>query len=395
MTTEATAAEPSDETVTDEPAPIRRKRWWPWAVLSTAALTGVASVAVWMAVHSSPEATGRTKLQAAQLALINATGVHYIGRFPAANGENLSFDLRVTNVGDMSGTIEFEPGKPLSYLRIGDMAFLQGSADAWIAGGLSETDAANAEGKQLLQSSKLRGIDFAASLTPAKLGSLLDPNAKDNTPVETGAPITVDGHRSIPLVSGEMTTYVNAGRVDRIVHPYLDVQVWQMSSEEVTQFYRDLRPTVTALDVARDSGSWVSSDGTWSNPCAPTCTLTSTVTSTANPFAETVPGAPSPADTIALSYRTVLTIDGVVTTPPDCSGVTEMPGIGTTTLSCTFLRNAGSEFSATLSTEAVIGRTRADILLQTLDDNATKSRNKSGCPIILVEYKVTRSKSSC
>lgn len=250
-----------------------------------------------------------------------------------------------------------------------------------MAKGFNETDATDAEGEQLLEPRSINDVEVTSSLTPETFGWHLDPAGDLGKPVVVGRAATIDGHSAESFISGKVTTYVSSGHIVRVVDENFDVQVAPMTSDDVARFYSDLQPTVTALDDASNTETRVDSTGGWSNPCGPACTAIETLTSTPHPFLSiTMPGYTIPVDNIFVSYQIVLTINGVVTPRPDCSGVVEIPGNGTTTLSCSFTAGPGSQVNASLATRPVLGRAAADILVKTLGDNAERSRDKTACP---------------
>ncbi|GAB2568587.1 hypothetical protein [Nocardia heshunensis] len=384
MTTDSSATEPAEQTAAQVEVAGRR-RWWPWLVPVVVAAVAVAAVAGWLVSRpeaKSPQALLRDELQTAQVTLINAPGVHYTGRLTGSDGKSAGLDLRVTNTGDVSGTLDIGNGNLLNFLSIDGKTFLRGTRAAWLAFGFTADQATNADGEQLLEPASVYDVRLADALRPSTLGWRLDPNADKRIPVTPGSSTTIDGHHSQGIVSDTVTTYVSSGRPQRIVDPNFDVQLELMSSDDVAHFYSDLRPTVSALDDASDTETNVTSEGSWSNPCGPTCASISTLTSSPHPFVSiTAPGYTPPVDDIFVSYQTTITINGAATQRPDCSGVLQMPGNGTTTLSCTFTSGPGSRVEATLTTRPVLGRARADALAATLDTNAKHSRDKANCTI--------------
>ncbi|MRH92981.1 hypothetical protein GFY24_37135 [Nocardia sp. SYP-A9097] len=306
-------------------------------------------------------------------------------------------DLRVTSAGEASGTLELGPGKTLTYLRVGIKTFLQGNRDGWLADGFSADAAAISDGIQLLEPSTFHDTDLPELLKPANLAERLDPSIDAGQPVSVGPVETVNGHESTPIGSGAMRTYVHAGHADRIVDPAFDIQVTPMNWDDAARFYTDLRPTVTALDLASDTESRVAVDSGWSTPCATTCSAVATLTATPHPFLSvTIPGFTPPVATTFVSYEIALTINGVRTPRPDCAGVLEMPGDGTTTtISCAFTAGPGSQISADTTTRPVLGRTRADALLTTLTEDATRTQSKRDCPVTRIHGSITTSKPDC
>ncbi|MGW5106440.1 hypothetical protein [Nocardia sp. NPDC004123] len=378
--------------------PGERRRWWPVILFLVVVLVAGFAIAGWLLIgqsHRSPAAATRADLNSARLALINAPGAHYTGRLTGQDGRQATVDLRVTNVGDASGTLEFAPGKALSYQRIGDKTFVQGNTEAWIAYGFSADDAARSDGRQLLEPPAIGGLDLPAALTPATLGRHLDPNAEAHRPVTAGVPITIDGHRSTPIISGAVTTYVSSGQVDRITEPAFDIRVAPLSADEVAGLYRDLRNAAAATENATDSETKITVAGSWSDPCGPDCTAIETLTSARQPFGAATNPTPHPDD-IAVWYQMVLTVNGIVMPTPLCTGVQPMPGNGTATVSCPFTIDAdGGTVDAVLRNHPLMGRGRADALVSTVDSNAGRSRNKTACPVVQVEGTAFWSKPGC
>ncbi|APA99778.1 hypothetical protein [Nocardia seriolae] len=130
-----------------------------------------------------------------------------------------------------------------------------------------------------------------------------------------------------------------------------------MSSDDVAGFYGELRSAITALD---DASSTPDShrDGARleREPCGD-------------------------LDDIFVSYQTVITINGVEVPRPECSGVVQMPGQGTTQLSCTIAVPAGAQIGRSFTARPVLGRPRADAIVATVDANAKKSQAKANCPL--------------
>ncbi|MFE3196014.1 hypothetical protein ACFXHA_43935 [Nocardia sp. NPDC059240] len=379
MTTEdSIAAEPETVTVV-----AGRRRWWPWLSGLIVVALAVAAVTGWLISRSETKSpSARDELQSAQVALINAPGVHYTGRLTGTGGKSAGLDLRVTNVGDVSGTVDIGGGNLLNFLSIDGKTFLRGTRAAWLAYGFDQDEATYADGEQILEPASFYDLRLADALRPVTLGRRLDPNADKRIPVTLGAATTLGGHRSQGIVSDTVTTYVSSGRPERIVDPNFDVLLDMMSVDEVARFYSDLRPTVTALDDASNTETKVTTEGGWSNPCGPSCTAVSTLTSSPQPFlAITIPGYTAPVDDIFVSYQTTITVNGDATQRPDCSGVVQMPGNGTTTLSCAFTAGPGSHVGSTLTVRPVLGRARADALVATLDTDAKHSRDKANCVI--------------
>ncbi|MFB7724392.1 hypothetical protein [Nocardia sp. NPDC056100] len=400
MTAETAAAEPvGDTTIEVAAAPRRGKRW----ILLIVALLGgsaVLALAVFARVHVSPEDAARADLRTAQLDLINAPGAHYTGVLNGPGGKSAGIDLRVTNVGDMSGTVEIAPGRKLNYLRIGTKTFVQGSRDAWLTYGFTEDGATIADGQQLEQPSMFYGMDLSVTLTPDSLGMFLGSAAEYGQSVRPGRVTSIDGHDSTPITSGTVTTYVHAGRVDRIVDASFDIRVAVMTSDEVSRFYTDLRPTVSALDVASQKDTKVTSVGSWDMSCAPTCAAIATLTSSARGLLDvTIPGitprSTPPVDNIFVSYQFVLTINDSVIPRPDCTGVVEMPGNGSTTLTCSFIPNSGGQVASRLIIRPILGRALADALVVSLTDDAARALAKSACRVTRIGRSSTTAESGC
>ncbi|MFF2557346.1 hypothetical protein ACFVUS_40535 [Nocardia sp. NPDC058058] len=391
MTAETAAAEPvGDTTIEVAAAPRRGKRW----ILLIVALLGgsaVLALAVFARVHVSPEDAARADLRTAQLDLINAPGAHYTGVLNGPGGKSASVDLYVTNVGDMSGTLEIAPGRKLNYLRIGTKTFVQGSRDAWLTYGFTEDGATTADGQQLEQLSTFYGMDLSVTLTPDSLGMFLGSAAEYGQPVQLGRAISIDGHDSTPITSGTVTTYVHAGRVDRIVHASFDIRVAVMTSDEVSRFCTDLRPTVSALDVASQKDTKVTSVGSWDMSCAPTCAAIATLTSSARGLLDvTIPG---------ITPRSTTPVDNIfndsVIPRPDCTGVVEMPGNGSTTLTCSFIPNSGGQVASRLIIRPILGRALADALVVSLTDDAARALAKSACRVTRIGRSSTTAESGC
>ncbi|MEV0251775.1 hypothetical protein AB0H76_34660 [Nocardia sp. NPDC050712] len=373
-------------TVVDEPVAevrSRRRRWW-LSVLAfvSALIVAAAAVVGWVALREpprSPEDLARAELQSAQLALVNAAGAHYTGRFTAADGTSVGLDLRVTNVGDATGTFEFAPGKVLTYLRIEEKTFMRGDRAALLADGAGENAATMAADLQILRPSGFHDIDVARTLKPASLGFGLDPLADMRQPIRLGSP---SDDRSTTVISDTVTTYLVAGTADRIVLPNFDLRVSLLSAVEVADFYRDIRPTVAALHEAWDSETTLESELGWSDPCGTSCTAEAKVKSTPTPFTKiTTPGVTSPVPNIFVWYRMEFVIGGEPAPESDCSGIIEMTGHGLFTIPCGFTRPATSAATVTLRGHPVLGHARADALLRVMDNRAERSRAKSGCPI--------------
>ncbi|MET7767361.1 hypothetical protein [Nocardia sp. NPDC005366] len=380
MTAEAAAAESVDEPIEDVQS--RDRRWWPLVLVFVVAMVVTTTAAVgWILLREppkSPEALARAELRSAQLALVNAAGAHYTGRLTADDGTSVALDLRITNVGDATGTLEFGPGKVLTYLRVDEKTFLRGDRDAWMADGSSETSAAAVAGLQILRPSRFHGIDLAHTLKPAGLGFSLDPRADAGKPVQLGA----SGDNRSTVISDTVTTYLASGRADRIVRPDLDIRVALLSAEDVAGFYREIRAAVAALDEAWDSETTLSSEMSWDGPCGASCTVTAAMTTTPDPFTKiTVPGVTPPVANAFVWYRMEFVIGGVVVPESGCSGILEMPGNGTSTITCDFTRSPSSSVTVNLKGRPVLGRARADALLQATDGRAERSRAKSDCPI--------------
>ncbi|MGW4242208.1 hypothetical protein, partial [Nocardia sp. NPDC004722] len=355
MTTEdSIAAEPETVTVV-----AGRRRWWPWLSGLIVVALAVAAVTVWLVSRPqepSAAAAARETLRAAQLALINAPGEHYTGTVTGKSGKTEALDLRVTNTGDLSGTLDYGQGKTLSYLMIGGKTFLRGGRDAWVADGFGPEDAERSEGQWILEPAARPDVDVAQGLQPGLLGYRLDPDAAQGIPVSRGSAAMIDGRYTEGITSGGVTTFAVAGRAARVTDANFDVTLAPMSADEVAEFYRDLRSTVVALDDASDTETQVTSVGSWSTPCGPACTAISTLTSSPHPFVTvTVPSSTPPVNDIVVSYRMVLTIGGVTIPRPDCSGVLPMPGNGTVTVSCAFTVGPGNQVRASLTTRPILG----------------------------------------
>ncbi|MGV9664427.1 hypothetical protein ACWDUL_21735 [Nocardia niigatensis] len=374
------------------------RRWWPVILTLVVILVVAAAVAGWMIGgrgDRSPAAAARADLDAARVALINAPGAHYTGRLTVPGGKKATIDLRVTNVGDASGTLEFAPGKPLSYLRIGGKTFVQGNTEAWIGYGFSADDAARSDGQQLLEPPAIGGLDVPATLTPSVLGRQLDPNAEARKAVTAGPSIAIDGRRSTPLISGAVTTYVSSGQVDRITERAFDIQVAPMTTDEVAGLYGDLRTAAAATENATDSETKITVAGSWSDPCGPDCTAIETLSSARQPFDAATVSAP-PADDIPVWYQMVLNVNGIVMPTPLCTGVLPIPMNATATVSCPFTIEAeGGTVDAVLKNHPLMGRVRADALVTAVDGNATRSRAKTACPVERVEGSAFWTKPGC
>lgn len=395
MTAEAAAAMPVGENTIE---PAARRRPWRWIVPLVVIVVVVAGVAVWAVFgrsHRSAEEVARDDLQSAQLELVNAPGAHYTGRMTVKDGKTVGVDLRVTSVGEVSGSLEYAPGAALTYLRVGTKTFLQGSREGWIAYGFSPESASASEGMQLLEPSAFGDVDLATVLTPANLAERLDANAEDGKPVHIGDSEKY-GPGATVVVSGAVTTVVRSGHVDRITDQTFDIRLEPMNGEEAARFYADLRPTVSALDLASDTESRVEFESGWSTPCATTCSAVATLTATPHPFVSiSYPGYTPPVSTTFVAYEFALTINGVLTPRPDCTGILEMPGNGTATLSCAFTAAPGSQINAHTSTRPVLGRARADALLTALTEDAARTQAKSSCPVTRIHGSITTSKSGC
>lgn len=391
---ESSAAETVHEIVTEAEQP-RRSRRKVWLTLSlVAVVVAVSAFAAWEFLgrdRRSPEAVARDDLHTAQVALLNAPGAHYSGRYTEQSGKTWTLDLRVTNMGDASGTIEIAPGKLLSLLEVGGKVFLRGDRDTWIADGFNEVDATAAAGRQILEPARFSGVDLAGTLTPGILGSTLDPNDDKNAPVQVGASEMVDDRLSALIVSGTVADYVYSGQIDRIIMPNFDIKVAAMNSDDVVSFYRDLRPAVAALDDASDTETVIKTESSWSSVCGPTCSVLATLTSTPHPFTSfTLPsGYTPPVHDILVSYQVGVTVDDIPVPTPDCTGVISMPGAGTGHLSCAFSTGSGSRASSDITVRAIVGRARADELLHTFDDDTTKSKAKLRCPTTSIHGLVT------
>ncbi|MGY4101841.1 hypothetical protein ACW2Q0_20145 [Nocardia sp. R16R-3T] len=389
MTTEHPVADPAENPVA-EAAPdtvtvvAGRRRWWPWVTLLVVVALAVAAVAAWLVrpEAKSPEAAARDDLKSAQLALINAPGVHYTGSLTGKNGKSARLDLRITNDGVVSGTFDYGSGKTLTYLVVDGKAFLQGGRDAWLANGFILESADWYQNEQVLWTTDFLDVDVPAKLKPDRLGRRLGPGPDRSDPVTLGASTLIDGQSADGVTSGGVTTYLVAGHARRITDPNFDVLVTPMSADEVAQFYLELRPTVTALDRADDSETRVSAETSWSTPCGPACSALATLTSTPQPSVSvTIPGVPPHVDDIFVSYQMTLAIGGVETSRPDCSGVLQMPGNGTASLSCGFTASPGQTISSTLTARPILGRARADALVAAFDTAAKQGQERAKCRI--------------
>ncbi|MFF0613899.1 hypothetical protein ACFYUD_35070 [Nocardia tengchongensis] len=393
MTTERSAADPAARTAADPAEPetmttvAGRRRWWPWVTLLVVVALAVAATTVWLMTgprSKSPAAAAPDDLKSAQLALINAPGVHYTGNLSGSDGKAPRLEVRVTNAGVAYGTIDYGSGKTLTYLAVGGKAFLGGGSDAWIAHGVTpEIARSNADYPVLLPGGKVLSVDIAVQLKPEALARRLGPIPGRSELMTRGAATFIDGQTVDGLTSGSLTTYLVSGRARRITDPTFDVTPTPMTADEVARLYREVRPAVTALDYAGDTGSTVTVALSWiSNPCAPICTSIADVTSTPKPpVAVNVPGATPPVDDIFVAYDTVLTSGDAVTPHPECSGVMQMPGRGTTRLTCGLFISGGQPANVVVTLRPVLGPARADVLVGALDAAAKESEDRAKCTV--------------
>lgn len=361
-----------------------RGRRWPWITLLVVVALVVAAVTAWLVTRpqaKSPEAAARDDLKSAQLALINAPGMHYTGQLSGKDGKSAGLDLRVTNGGVTSGTIDYGSGKTLTYLSVGGKTFMRGGKDAWIAHGLTAEAAEQVGNEVLLRPATVLDVDVAAKLKPESLGRRLGPGPGQSDPVLLAAAALIDGHSVDGVTSGSVTTYLVSGRARRITDPNLDLTPTPMTADEVAQFYRELRPEVTALDNAGDTEASVTAEfAPGSDRCVLFCFESITVTSTPTPFATVnIPGVTPPGDDIVVAYDMAITINGVVAPHPECGGVLQMPGRGTATLQCRFDLGPGQHAHTDLTLRPVLGRTRADALVAALDTAAKQSGDRAKC----------------
>ncbi|MFE4458316.1 hypothetical protein ACFROC_13280 [Nocardia tengchongensis] len=395
MTTERSAADTAETATTPETVTVvaGRRRWWPWAILLVVVALAVAAVTTWLVTKphtKSPEAAARDDLKSAQLALINAPGVHFTGSLLGKDAKGARLDLRITNDGVVSGTFDYGFGKTLTYLVVDGKAFLQGGRDAWIAHGFIPESADWYQNEQVLRTTDFLDVDVPAQLKPERLGRRLGPGPDQADPVTLGASTLIDGRSADGVISGGVTTYLVSGHARRITDPNFDVLVTPMNADEVAQFYRDLRPTVTALDRADNTETRVSAETSWSTPCGPACSALAVLTSTPQPFVSiTLPGVTPHVDDIFVSYQMSLTIGGVETPRPDCSGVLQMPGNGTAPLSCGFTAGPGQTVSSTLTARPILGRARADALVAAFDTSAKQSGERAKCTITSLSESAT------
>ncbi|MEV0466130.1 hypothetical protein AB0I30_34340 [Nocardia tengchongensis] len=392
MTTDRSAADPAAHTVADPAEPetmttvAGRRRWWPWVTLLVVVALAVAATTVWLMTgprSKSPEVSAPDDLKSAQLALINAPGVHYTGNL-TGSGKAPRLDVRVTNAGVAYGTIDYGSGKTLTYLAVGGKAFLGGGSDAWIAHGVTpEIAKSNADYPVLLPGGEVLYVDIAVQLKPESLARRLGPIPGRSELLTRGAATFIDGQTVDGLTSGSLTTYLVSGRARRITDPTFDVTPMPMTADEVAQLYRELRPAVTALDYAGDTGSTVTVALSWSsNSCGPICTSIADVTSTPKPpVAVNVPGATPPVDDIFVAYNTVITSGDAVTPHPECTGVMQMPGRGTTRLTCRLFISGGQPANVVVTLRPVLGPARADVLVGALDAAAKESEDRAKCTV--------------
>lgn len=402
MTIEPSATEPAGESATEVAGPRKRRRW-PWLVAVVVVVASAIVVAVVLFVprdRMSAAESARADLAAAQLVLINEPGVHVVGDIRMSDDRKSSWglpkvDLRVTNLGDAVGTLTFGSGlvrdKTMSYLRIGDKTFLRGDHDAWMAYGMDEISATSLAGRQVLQPNSLDDayhVDVASDLTPSALGWRLDPGLDMGLPVLTRS-VVENGRRVTLMGSGGISVSVSSGHIFRVSEWTFDGDVTPMTSDDVAAFYRELRPVASALDSAVDLETELQNDAAWSGPCAPSCAAITTVTAKPSPFMGVSPDYTPPVPDIFVEYSVVFSVDGVPAEHPDCSGVTQMPGRGTTTVACPVPGSAGSAVSAHIETRPILGRARADTLLAAIDAATTKSKAKAACRITSTRGLVT------
>ncbi|MGX1809380.1 hypothetical protein ACWIGI_26965 [Nocardia sp. NPDC055321] len=359
---------------------VRRRRRWAALIVAGTVLAGAITGASWLLLgdHRSADEIALDDFRTARQSLAKAAGAHYTGQVIDDAGEKFGLDLRVTNIGDFSGTVEVAPGHAMNHLRVGDKNFARAGREVWIAAGVSEDQANSADGKQLSQPATIHDRTLHSELNPSILGTRLDTSVSTGAELVVGDTVTVDDQAATPIVSGAVTTYVRDGRVVRIVNASFDIRVTQLSADQVSTLYGDLLPTVTALADASDTEKELAHELGWSAPCPATCAALATLTSTATPFVEiTIPGVTTPGTDTPVAYSIRLRIAGVDTDRPDCAGTVVIPAGESVTVSCAFEAPPGSQINSTLRARPILGQARADQLVKALRDNADCSRAKA------------------
>ncbi|MEU1210064.1 hypothetical protein [Nocardia sp. NPDC005825] len=388
MTTDRPVADPAENAATPGHVTVvaGHQRRWPWITLLIVVALAVAAVAAWLVTGPDATSSGqaaREDLKSAQLALINAPGVHYTGSLSRSDGRAPSLDVRVTNAGVASGTIDYGSGRTLTYLAVGGKTFLQGGKDAWIAHGVAPEIAEQVGDYPQLQPAKILHVDMAVQLKPESLARQLGPSPGRSELVTRGAATIIDGQAVDGLTSGSITTYLVSGRARRITAPTFDVTATPMTADEVARLYSELRPTVAALDYATDSEATVTvALSMVGSPYGPVCLAVADVTSTPKPFAAgNVPDVTPPADDVFVAYDTVITMGDAVTPHPECGGVMQMTRRGTARLHCGFFSRDGQPANIVMALRPVLGRDRADALVAAFDDAAKQSSDRAKCTV--------------
>ncbi|MFF3574300.1 hypothetical protein ACFYXQ_41785 [Nocardia jiangxiensis] len=203
----------------NSPGPQRRSRGLP-IVLSVLSVLLIVGLVVFTVVRigqvsdttAQRQQVARENLATAQLRLTRTPAVHFTGRMlggVSSSSQWLQVDLMVTNVGEATGTVGTSSGASLNYFATGGKSFLEGAADAWTAFGVPADTAANYAGHNVLIPPSLFTADPAAVLAPINLAVALDPAAAHDKPLRIGTPVTIAGHRSTPVTSGNVTVYLS------------------------------------------------------------------------------------------------------------------------------------------------------------------------------------------
>ncbi|MBJ8341028.1 hypothetical protein JGU71_19250 [Antrihabitans sp. YC3-6] len=156
----------------------------------------------------SRESIAREQLILAQVDMAQAPGQRFVGTVSTPSGDTtVSIDLQISSAGLGMGTITLD-GLDMQYLGVDGESFLRAPEPFWRYVGKLPSDAKTLSEQWAKIPSDLFGLDFTTDLAPSKLALALDPNEETGEPLTIGEPTDVDGLRSLPITSGNYTTYV-------------------------------------------------------------------------------------------------------------------------------------------------------------------------------------------
>ncbi len=331
---------------------------------------------------SSPAdiATDHLRDAAGRLGLIPGQRVQ--GSFTDPGGDKLTLDARVSNEGSIGGTLTTPQGQ-VQLLATDGLTFVKGSRAFWSAHGAPLGELSAYAAQWVKSAPDLFGVDLTAYLAPQLLaedlapGEFFEPDDVDG-PVPTATPagtadvngvpteiidsstglrayVTTTEPRRIVRLAARPGAHLGTGagptaspsgtRTAALVRPglsqpgaipalrladdtSLDIDLSDLSPQEMDQFYSELQGRIIQLKAAVDSQVQVSLNGTVTlAPCGPdgcqaNVTLSNQVSSSSQYLSVKEPVTLSVTIVMTLDGRPVRTCNNTVTMPPNGSART-------------------------------------------------------------------------